>query len=132
MNGKYKSGVPDIHLFVVDVRDVAKAHILAGFNANASGRHILVSDTLTFLEIANVLRKEFGDYPLPKGTVPKFLLYLFGPLQGFSWKFLKLNHGIPVQFDSNYSKKDLGIEYIPIEQTLNDHAKQIIESGLLN
>ena len=131
MNGKYKSGVPDLHLFVVDVRDVAKAHISAGSDANASGRHILVSDTLTFLEVANILRKKYGDYQLPKSNVPKLLLYLFGPLQGFSWKFLKLNHGIPVQFDNKYSKEDLGMEYIPIEKTLNDHANQIIESGLL-
>ena len=86
--------------------------------------------TLTFLEIANILRKEYGDYPLPKSNVQKLLLYLFGPLQGFSWKFLKLNVGIPFQVDNNYSKKDLGVEYIPIEQTLNDHAKQIIERRL--
>jgi nucleoside-diphosphate-sugar epimerase len=132
MNGKYKRGVPDLCYGVVDVRDVAKAHVLAGTNPAASGRHILAADTLTFLEIANILKKKYSNYPLPKGNVPKPFLYLFGPLQGISWKFIKLNVGIPIQFDNSYSKKDLGIEYTPVENTLHDHAAQIIESGFLN
>jgi len=132
MNGKYKRGVPDLYNGIIDVRDVAKAHLAAGTHSDASGRHILVADTLNLLEIANLLRKEYGNYPLPKGNVPKFLLYLFGPFQGMPWKSIKLNVGIPIQFDNSYSRKDLGIEYTPVEKTLHDHAAQIIESGLLN
>ena len=132
MNGKYKRGVPDLSYGVVDVRDVAKAHLLAGTNPAASGRHILSADMLTFLEIANILKKKYGNYPLPKGNAPKFFLYLFGPLQGMPWKFIKLNVGVPVKYDNSYSKKDLGLEYTPVENTLHDHAAQIIESGLLN
>jgi nucleoside-diphosphate-sugar epimerase len=131
INGKYKTGVPDLYFGIVDVRDVAEAHILAGTKSSASGRHILVTDTLDFFEIANILKKDYGKYPLPKRKIPKFLVYLLGPLQGLSWKYIKLNVGIPIKFDNSYSKKDLGIEYTPIEKTLNDHVEQIIESGLL-
>jgi len=131
MKGKNKSGVPDLYFGVVDVRDVAEAHILAGTNSSASGRHILVADTLSFLEIATILRKKYGKYPLPNSKVPKFFLYLLGPLRGISWRFIKLNVGIPIRFDNSYSKKDLGIEYTPIEETLNDHVEQIMESGSL-
>jgi len=131
INGKYKSGVPALYFGIVDVRDIAKAHILAGTKASVSGRHILVAKTISFFEIANILKKENGKYPLPKGKIPKFLVYLIGPLQGLSWKYTKLNVGIPINFDNSYSKKDLGIEYTPIEKTLNDHVEQIIKSGLL-
>lgn len=132
INGKYKSGVPDLYFGLVDVRDVAKAHILAGTNSSASGRHILVADTLRFLEIANILKKKYGKFPLPKNNPPKPILYIVGPLQGLSWKYIKLNVGIPLKFDNSYSIKDLGIEYTPIEKTLNDHVEQIIENKLLN
>ena len=37
-NGDLRMGVPDINLAMVDVRDTAKAHILAGFNDSAKGR----------------------------------------------------------------------------------------------
>jgi nucleoside-diphosphate-sugar epimerase len=131
INGKYKSGVPDLYFGIVDVRDVAKAHIIAGTKPSVNGRHILVADTISFIEMANILKKEHGKYPLPKGKIPKFLVYLVGPLQGLSWKYTNLNVGIPTKFDNSYSKKDLGIEYTPIEKTLNDHVEQIIKSGLL-
>jgi nucleoside-diphosphate-sugar epimerase len=131
INGKYKSGVPDLYFGIVDVRDVAKAHIIAGTKPSASGRHILVADAISFFEIANILKKEHGKYPLPKGKIPKLFVYLLGPLQGLSWKYIKLNVGIPTKFDNSYSKKDLEIEYTHIEKTLNDHAEQIIRSGLL-
>ena len=121
---------PPYILSVVDVRDVAKAHIIAGTKPSASGRHILVADAISFFEIANILKKEHGKYPLPKGKIPKLFVYLLGPLQGLSWKYIKLNVGIPTKFDNSYSKKDLEIEYTGIEKTLNDHAEQIINSGL--
>ena len=132
VNGKHKKGVPDLYFGVVDVRDVAKAHIAAGTNPAATGRHILVADTVTFLEMANIIKTQYATYPLPKGKVPKTFLYLLGPLQGVSWRYIRLNVGIPIRFDNSYSKKDLGIEYTPIEKTLHDHVQQIIESGLLN
>ena len=73
-DGTYKSGVPDMWMPVVDVRDVATAHIKAGFTPNASGRHLVVSQEATLLDIANILRKHFGDaYPFPKRVAPKFL-----------------------------------------------------------
>ena len=39
-NGTYRTGVPDFHLGIVDVRDVALAHIAAAFNPKAMGRPI--------------------------------------------------------------------------------------------
>ena len=36
-NGDLKMGIPDVNLAMVDVRDTARAHILAAFNDNANG-----------------------------------------------------------------------------------------------
>lgn len=42
---------------IVDVRDVAKAHVAAAItNAKAQGRYIATSDTLSFLGIVDTVR----------------------------------------------------------------------------
>lgn len=131
-NGKFRMGVPKLFFGMVDVREVAEAHIRAGFTPKASGRHILVADHGTMLDVAQMLRKKYnGNYPFPKKYLPKFLLFLVGPTQGFSWKFLRKNLNIPVHFDNSYSKKDLNIEYRPMEETVREHLQQLIDNELL-
>lgn len=131
MNGKFKSGAPDLHFAVVDVRDVAKAHIRAGLNQNASGRHICISDHASFLDFANYLKEEFPNHKLPSSVAPKFLMYILGPMMGINWRFIKRNMGIQIKFDNSYIKSDLGMDFIPFRQTLIDHANQLIETGLV-
>lgn len=132
LNGKYASGLPNLYFGMVDVRDVARAHILAGTSPNTQNRHILAAGTISALEMANILKKQYdGAYKIPTKTVPDFLLYLVGPFMGFSWKYLNRNLGIPFYFDNSLSKSALGIAYRPLEETITDHAKQLIEDGLV-
>jgi nucleoside-diphosphate-sugar epimerase len=131
MNGKYKTGVPDLYFGVVDVRDVARAHILAAINDRASGRNICVAGVVPILEMAVILRNQYLQKPIPKSKVPSALLYLVGPLMDFSWKFLKLNLGIPFKIDNKRSRDILGLQYRSIEETLTDHAEQLIRDGLV-
>jgi nucleoside-diphosphate-sugar epimerase len=131
-DGTYKTGVAELWNGIVDVRDVASAQIKAGYTPEASGRHIIVSGEATLLDLANMLRKHFGDdYPFPRKQVPKFLFWLIAPMRGFTRKYASRNAGIQIKFDNSYSKADLGISYIPIEQTVKDHFQQIIDDGLL-
>ncbi len=130
LSGELKTGVPNLVMGYVDVRDVAKAHILAGTNPDASGRHITCENTYSILNIAKILRQEFGSkFKLPKREVPKFLMYIFGPLFGFSWAMVSKNVGYPLKFDNSYSKKDLGLVYRDMATTLRDHANRLMESG---
>lgn len=134
LNGRFKSGVPDLYFGMVDVRDVAKAHILALESETAEGRHICVNGPMSMLDIANALQNEVGDKfkKIPKKTLPKWLTYLVGPfMAGFSWSFLRNNLSIPIYFDNSKIKKSLGIEFTSIEQSLKDHAKQLEEDGLV-
>jgi nucleoside-diphosphate-sugar epimerase len=131
-NGTFKSGVPELWNGIVDVRDVASAHIKAGFTPKASGRHIIVSGEANLLDIANILRKHFGDaYPFPRRQAPKFIFWLIAPRLGYTRKYVSRNVGHQIQFDNSYSKTDLGMSYIPIEQTVKDHFQQILDDGLL-
>jgi nucleoside-diphosphate-sugar epimerase len=132
VNGKYRTGVPDLYFAFVDVRDVARAHINAGFIAKASGRHILVNDVKNVLDMADMLREKYDKkYKIPKYTLPNFLLYLAGPFQGFTWKYLKRNLGISYKFENAYSKTDLAIEYRQLSETFADHVAQLEQDGLI-
>lgn len=131
-NGAYKNGVPRIWTCIADVRDVATAHIKAGFTPKASGRHIIVSAEATLLDIGRILRKHFGDdYPFPKKEAPKFLFWLVAPMYDRTRKYVSRNVGFQFKFDNSYSKRDLGISYINIEQTIKEHFQQILDDGLL-
>ena len=130
-DGTYKTGVPEGNLTIVDVRDVAGAHIKGAFNKDAKGRHILVAEILTFFDAASVLKKSFSNYPIPTRKIPKWFFMIIGPMFGLSRKYIKRNIGIPLKFDNSYSIRDLGIEYRPVEQTLTDHFRQLISDGLL-
>ena len=94
VDGTLKMGVPELYFGVVDVRDVALAHIKAGFTPHASGRHITNSETLSMLDMGTALRGEFGDrYPFPTRELPKALLWVAGPFQGLARKFVARNVG---------------------------------------
>lgn len=132
VNGKFAKGMPDLYFGIVDVRDVAQAHINAGLMEKASGRHVTMSDTLSTLEIADKLREKFGEkYKIAKSTAPNFLLYLVGPFMGFPWKFLRRNLGIAYAFDNSYTQKDLNLTFRPVEVTLSDHVEQLERDGLI-
>ena len=131
-NGTYKTGVPRLWTTIVDVRDVAKAHIQAGFIPEASGRHIVSAGEANLLQISEILRKKFGDeLPLPKREAPKFLFWLLAPMYDRTRKYVKNNVGIPIKMDNSYSKTDLDLSYIPIEQTIVDHFQQVLDDRLL-
>ena len=130
--GKLKTGVPDLVYGAVDVRDVAQAHLLGAFNPEASGRYLLVSESVSMLDIARLLRKQFGSqYPFPKMKVPKPVVWLFGPMMGpVTRKFISRNVGYPVRFDNSRSKA-LGVQYRSVAETLKDHFEQVLDDGLV-
>lgn len=132
INGKLKFGVPKLNLGVVDVRDVAMAHILAGTNPESSGRYILVENSYSMLDLGKILSKKYsGKYPLPKNELPNFMLYLVGPFISFSWDYIKKNIDLPLKFDNSRSINDLHVKYHNIDDTLNEHIEQIEKNGLL-
>lgn len=131
-DGRLRTGVPDLSYGVVDVRDVAKAHILAAVKPEAEGRHLLVAKTLSMIEIAKTLRAHFGKaYPFPKAVVPKALVWTFGPMMGpVTRTFISKNVGHPLAFDNQRSLA-LGVEYTPVEQTFIEHFQQVLDDGQL-
>ncbi len=131
-DGRLRTGVPNLTYGIVDVRDVARAHMLAAFTPDASGRYLLVASETSMLNMAKILRSRFGStYPFPRMTVPKFIVWLFGPFMGpVTRAFISANVGHPIHFNNRRSLT-LGIRYHDIRQTLEEHFQQLIDDGLL-
>jgi nucleoside-diphosphate-sugar epimerase len=124
-------GVPHLEMGIVDVRDVARAHVAAGFTPEAHGRYLTNSETLSMLQIGNALRRAFGYRPsFPLFEVPKVGVWAFAPFVGQSREFIKKNVGYPVRFDATRATRELGIDYRPARASIVEHFQQMIDDGL--
>lgn len=133
-DGTLKSGVPNMGLGFVDVRDLAVAHINAGFKEKANGRNIISGHNSNFLEAAQVLYKEYGnEYKVPNKALPKWLLFLIGPMvnKAITRKFVKNNVNVEWKADNSKSKKELDVLYRPLKETLTDSFEVLIDNGLV-
>lgn len=131
VDGTMKFGAPEFNIGAVDVRDLAIAHYNAGFIPTARGRNIASAENTSFLELASHLRVNFPKLPLPKKTLPKWLVVLMAPASGMSRKEAKLSVGHPWKADNSKSIKELNMEYRPLTTTINDMVQQQFESGFL-
>lgn len=126
LEGKYASGAPDLCLGLVDVRDVARAHLLAGEKEDAFGRYIVSERTMSLYRLAQLMKKMFGNsLKLPRARVPKLVLYAIGGFFGFSPKMVHRNIGHPLKLDNTKSREQLGLEYTPLENTIRDMAEAL-------
>jgi nucleoside-diphosphate-sugar epimerase len=124
-------GAPGLSLGVVDVRDVAQAHIAAGYTAEASGRYLVNADSLTMLQIGQILRRAFGPRPsFPLFEAPKKVIELAAPAAGLTRDFVRRNVGHPVAFDSSRTERELGVHFRPARDSVVEHYQQMIDDGL--
>ena len=112
--GAMKDGAPPREIGMVDVKDVAEAHMLAGFVPEAEGRHITFAEAHDFLYIANVLRERFGDdWPFPTKDAPSD-----GPK-------------LPWKADNSKSRRALGLTYHPVSDAIAAMFAQQVEAGAI-
>jgi dihydroflavonol-4-reductase len=131
-DGSMKAGAPDLELGLVDVRDVAEAHLAAAYLPDAEGRHITCGHDTSLMKCADLLRPEYGDrYPLPTRTLPKWLAWLVGPIvdSSVTRKVVSKNLGHPFRTENAKSVRELGMNYRPAETSLREHFQQLVDSG---
>jgi dihydroflavonol-4-reductase len=125
-DGTYKNGMADIWYGFADVRDAAQAHLNAAFQPGANGRYIISGRTASLLDIATILRAEFGGtHPIPKRKAPKPILWLLPQAFGFTRRYVARNVGIPFALYNRRSREELKVDYRPIEATVQEHFQQL-------
>jgi dihydroflavonol-4-reductase len=123
-------GTPRIHIGIVDVRDVASAHILAIESSGANGERIIVSEKELWVhEVAAILR-DAGFNKTPKVVFPKWLMKIVALFR----KDLALM--IPMigkrrDVSSSKARELLGWKPIKAELSIIDTAQQLKDFGLL-
>lgn len=134
-DGTLKSGAPDFGFGIIDVRDLAEAHLRAAFLPEAHGRNIISGHNSSLPELGRVLLPRYGDdYPIPRRTLPKALVWLIGPLvdKSMTRKTVAKNVGLPWRADNGKSVRELGMTYRSLEETMNDAFAQLVETGQLD
>ncbi|VDK65868.1 unnamed protein product [Onchocerca ochengi] len=97
------SACPQMKFGLVDVRDVARAHILAMKEAKSNGQRILINaETLSFRQIAKILSEEFAKqgYSVPRFKVPYPILWLYARVDNEALQALPF-HGHEDNFDNS-------------------------------
>ena len=129
IDGTMSSGMPDLRIGVVDVRDLAEAQLRAGFVPDAQGRHVLANDSSVPQMVDTLRSDKWKGLKLPKRVMPRWVLWLAGPMVGLTREFVSKNIGRPWKADNSKSVKELGVTYRPLTQTMEDFAQQLIDEG---
>ncbi|XP_042510269.1 cinnamoyl-CoA reductase 1-like [Macadamia integrifolia] len=112
LTGSAKTYVNSVQAYV-DVRDVALAHILVFEAPGAAGRFLCAESVLHRGDVVEILAKLFPEYPVPTKcsdeVKPRAKPYKF----------------------SNQKLKELGLEFIPVKQTIYETVKSLQEKGHL-
>jgi len=130
MGGKVPA-IPKLGFQIVDVRDVADAHVLAMTHPDAAGERFAVSESfLWFDEVAHIVGSAYPDRNIPKGRLPSFLVRLLAPFNP------PLKQIIPElgmrRFVSNEKAKSmLGWQPRSAKEAILSSAKTLIETGEL-
>jgi len=129
--------MPRFSYCVVDVRDVARAHIAAMTSPRASGRYIVAGEAMWFNQIAQVLAKQFPMYNPPTMQLPDWLFLMFvkfGLEKTMSVETARLRLGFEVKYDASRLRTDFRDEgldqLIPAKDTLYDTGRSIIGFGM--
>jgi nucleoside-diphosphate-sugar epimerase len=125
--------IPKVNQPVVDVRDVADAHVNAIERGKNGSRYILSNKECdSFLNFANYLRSDgsFRYYKLPNKEYPKFVIWLM------SWFDHRLSYDLPLygkkfNYDNSKSKDELGVTYRSSRESLVEMANNLISIGYI-
>jgi dihydroflavonol-4-reductase len=124
---------PRIGFAPVDVRDIATAHRLAMESPVAPGnRYICAGDHMWIEEMAKVLAAEFNPkgYRVPTGRLPYWLMWIIARFD----KAIRLALayvGREERVSCDKAKRELGWSMRPVEQTIRDTGRSMIEYGIV-
>lgn len=122
---------PRLHQGIVDVRDVAQAHIAAMERPEANGeRFIACTETLWFKEVGAILQAAYPDRRFPKGEFSTWFLRLMSIVNP------RLRPLLPnLNRRRNYNNRKaidvLGISFIPAKDAILASAESAVKLGMV-
>jgi len=130
-------GIMMLNWGFVDVRDVARAHVLLMEKKSAKGRHLCANQSMSMQEVVDLLNASgYKNYKLPKmnmangfgNLLVKILSYVQPKGTG---SYLRSHIGKTMRFDNSKIRRELGIEFIPAKTSILETVEDLIKWGHL-
>ncbi len=136
LSGTYP-GVMALNFCMVDVCDVALAHVLALDKDDAEGRYICFSEAMTMGEIVDYLRGVgYSNYRLPRrdmsaGWVSSLVKLLSYTQPSGAGDFIRSHLGKTMHISNAKICAEFGVEFRPVRETLVAAVEDLIRQGHL-
>lgn len=120
--------IPRLSFPLVDVRDVASAHVLAACAPAAAGQRYLLVPQCPFMpEMAALLAEEMPE--ARRRSMPYWFAWLFVRLVP-RYKSLEAGWAKQGCYSSAKAEAELGLAFTPLRYTLLDAARSLFELGI--
>lgn len=119
-----------LQISIVDVRDVAEAHVNALTNGEDGGRYLTVAGEMMWKDIAILLKKRYPERKWPVRVIPysmALIVAAFHPKITISWAKTHLKNKL--FWDASPAKKELGMSWRDPEKTILETIPNILENG---
>ncbi len=136
MMGVYP-GIMDMNWGFVDVRNVAKAHVLAMETDTASGRYLCAAEALQMRELVALLKSSgFGGYALPKvdlsGKIGTRLMKVLSFTQPRdTGMYIRTTIGRTMRYDNSKIKRELQLSFMDIKKSIIETVNDMVKWGHL-
>ena len=123
--------LPDLSFSLVDVRDVAAMHVKAiGMDSTKGQRFIASAGNRTFVQIAKTLKSAFPGRKITTAQAPNFVIRFLAFFDAEIRAVLP-SLGDHTGVSSAKAQRDLGIDFIPVEESLVETANYLIDNGFM-
>jgi len=131
MSGKFPA-IPNFFFQVVDVRDVAIAHVAAMEREKPSSRYVCTASAMGLRQMAEIARRTCPRAKISRWPMPGPAMYAVAAFdKRLSFSFLERNLNSVPTFDNSRIKKELGLNFRPVEVSVGDTARSMEEGGFL-
>ena len=121
--------VPDLSFSIVDVKDVAQMHVKAlSMDASKGQRFIASSKTVSFIEIAKLLKGFYPNRKIVTLKAPNVIIRVLA-LFDADIKSILPSLGDRTASSSRKAQEKLGINFIPVEESIRETADFLIKNG---
>jgi nucleoside-diphosphate-sugar epimerase len=119
-------GCPNFYFSLVDVRDVALAHVRALTESSTEGRFLMPGRSVSMQVLSRMIREAFPNSKAPLRRIPDWLMYLVVPFnRTLSVRYLRDYLGVERLFDDSKLRDKFQIEYRPLRETIVDTIRSV-------
>jgi len=120
-----------IQINIVDVRDVAEAHVRALTMGQNAGRYLTVSGDMQFSEISNTLREFYPKLNTPRFTLPYIIALIFGPLfdRRITYSWARQHFKRKLFWDATPAERELGMSWKAARESVIESVPGLLENG---